>query len=73
MQKKLAYRRISSQHQLTTGIEKCYSILKRTQLNRIFAAFVTFVHKEFKRLRTGTSWHEQKTQHIRFGRAGNFA
>lgn len=44
----------------TTGIEKCYSIKKRSQLTHIFSCFVAFVTLEFERLKTGVSWYEQK-------------
>lgn len=57
----------------TTGIEKCYSILKRSQLTHIFASFVAFVRLEFERLRTGVSWYEQKAQKIRMGITHAFA
>ena len=51
----------------TTGIEKCYSIKKRSQLTQIFACFVAFVQLEFERLKTGVSWYEQKAQQVRLG------
>ena len=51
----------------TTGIEKCYSIKKRSQLTHIFACFVAFVKLEFERLRTGISWYAQKAQRGRLG------
>ena len=51
----------------TTGIEKCYSILKRSQITHIFACFIAFVRFEIKRLRTDISWYEQKAQAIRLG------
>lgn len=57
----------------TTGIEKCYSILKRSQLTHIFACFVAFVKLEFERLKTGVSWYEQKAQQVRLGIAKVFA
>lgn len=57
----------------TTGIEKCYSIKKRSQLTHIFASFVAFVRLEFQRLKTGVSWYEQKAQAIRRGITGVFA
>ena len=57
----------------TTGIEKCYSIKKRSQLTHIFACFVAFVKLEFKRLKTGTSWYEQKAQLVRLGVTQAFA
>ena len=57
----------------TTGIEKCYSILKRSQLTHIFASFVAFVKFEFQRLKTGMSWYEQKAQQVRLGIAAAFA
>lgn len=57
----------------TTGIEKCYSIKKRSQLTHIFACFVAFLKLEFKRLKTGVSWYEQKAQAIRVGIACAFA
>lgn len=57
----------------TTGIEKCYSIKKRSQLTHIFACFVAFVRLEFKRLKTGVSWYEQKAQQVRLGITAAFA
>ena len=57
----------------TTGIEKCYSILKRSQLTHIFASFVAFVKLEVARLYTGVSWYEQKAQAVRLGIARAFA
>jgi hypothetical protein len=51
----------------TTGIEQCYSILKRSQITHIFACFITFVRMEFNRLKTGISWYEQKAQRVRMG------
>lgn len=49
----------------TTGIEKCYSIKRSSQLTHIFSCFVAFVKLEFERLKTGTSWYEQKAQAVR--------
>ena len=57
----------------TTGIEKCYSILRRSQLTHIFASFVAFIKLEINRLRTGISWYEQKAQLIRLGITRAFA
>ena len=57
----------------TTGIEKCYSIKKRSQLTHIFACFVAFVRLEFERLKTGVSWYEQKAQWVRLGISSVFA
>jgi putative transposase len=57
----------------TTGIEKCYSILKRSQLTHIFASFVAFVRLEVNRLKTGISWYEQKAQLVRMGITRVFA
>lgn len=57
----------------TTGIEKCYSILKKSQLTHIFACFVAFVKLEFNRLKTGISWYEQKAKMVRLGIMGAFA
>lgn len=57
----------------TTGIEKCYSIKKRSQLTHIFACFVAFVRLELERLKTGISWYEQKAQAIRLGITVAFA
>jgi len=57
----------------TTGIEKCYSVLKRSQLTHIFASFVAFIKLELNRLRTGLSWYEQKAQLIRLGITQAFA
>jgi putative transposase len=57
----------------TTGIEKCYSILARSQLTHIFACFVAFVRLELNRVTTGLSWYAQKTQAVRLGIARAFA
>lgn len=57
----------------TTGIEKCYSIKKQSQLTHIFASFVAFVKLEFERLKTGVSWYEQKAQAVRLGISAAFA
>lgn len=57
----------------TTGIEKCYSTLRTSQLTHIFASFVAFVRLEIERLRTGISWYEQKAQAVRLGIARAFA
>jgi hypothetical protein len=57
----------------TTGIEKCYSILKKSQLTHIFASFIAFVRMEFNRLKTGLSWYEQKAQKVRSGIIQAFA
>ncbi|OHA41236.1 MAG: hypothetical protein A3H68_00650 [Candidatus Taylorbacteria bacterium RIFCSPLOWO2_02_FULL_46_40] len=57
----------------TTGIEKCHSTKKRSQLTHIFACFVVFVKLEFERLKTGMSWHAQKAQQIRLGISSVFA
>lgn len=57
----------------TTGIEKCYSVKRRSQLTHIFACFVAFVRLEFERLKTGVSWYEQKAQAIRLGITVAFA
>jgi hypothetical protein len=57
----------------TTGIEKCYSIKKQSQLTHIFASFVAFVKLEFVRLKTGLSWYEQKAQQVRMGITQVFA
>lgn len=57
----------------TTGIERCYSIKKKSQLTHIFASFVAFVRLEFERLRTGISWYEQKAQRVRLGISAAFA
>lgn len=57
----------------TTGIEKCYSIKKRSQLTHIFSCFVAFVRLEFERLKTGMSWYEQKAQWVRLGISMAFA
>lgn len=56
-----------------TGIEKCYSIKKRSQLTHIFACFVAFVRLEFERLKSGVSWYEQKAGMVRRGTACAFA
>lgn len=57
----------------TTGIEKCYSIKKQSQLTHIFACFVAFVRLELERLKTGISWYEQKAQQVRLGITQAFA
>lgn len=57
----------------TTGIEKCYSILKSSQLTHIFASFIAFVRLELGRLKSGLSWYEQKAQRVRMGIAHAFA
>jgi len=51
----------------TTGIEKCYSILERSQRNHIFASFIAFVKLEYTRLNDGISWYEQKAIYARMG------
>lgn len=51
----------------TTGIEKCYSVLERSQRNHIFASFVAFVKLEYTRLHDGVSWYEQKAIYARMG------
>ena len=51
----------------TTGIEKCYSILAKSQQNHIFSSFVSFVKLEYTRLQTGISWYEQKAVYARIG------
>ena len=51
----------------TTGIEKCYSTLAKSQQNHIFASFVSFVKLEYTRLQTGMSWYEQKAVYARIG------
>jgi len=51
----------------TTGIEKCYSALERSQRNHIFASFVAFVKMEYTRLHDGISWYEQKAVYARIG------
>lgn len=43
-----------------TGIEKCYSILERSQRNHILAAFLTFIKLEWERIEKAISWYEQK-------------
>lgn len=57
----------------TTGIEKCYSVKRRSQLTHVFACFVAFVKLEFNRLQTGVSWYAQKAQAIRLGISHAFA
>lgn len=57
----------------TTGIEKCYSIKRSSQLTHIFSCFVAFVKLEFERLKTGISWYEQKAQAVRLGITRVFA
>ena len=51
----------------TTGIEKCYSTLERSQRNHIFASFTAFVKLEYTRLHDGISWYEQKAIYARMG------
>ncbi len=51
----------------TTGIEKCYSILEKSQRNHIFACFVAFLKLEYTRLRDHITWYEQKAQLSRVG------
>ncbi len=51
----------------TTGIEKCYSTLERSQRNHIFASFAAFVKLEYTRLHDGLSWYEQKAIYARMG------
>ena|SRR3989338_877385 len=51
----------------TTGIEKCYSTLERSQRNHIFASFVVFVKLEYTRIHDGISWYEQKAIYARMG------
>ncbi|MEK6920653.1 MAG: transposase [Nanoarchaeota archaeon] len=51
----------------TTGIEKCYSILERSQRNHIFASFIAFVKLEYTRLEDNISWYEQKAIYARIG------
>jgi SRSO17 transposase len=51
----------------TTGIEKCYSTLEKSQRNHIFASFVAFVKLEYTRLHQGISWYEQKAIYARLG------
>lgn len=57
----------------TTGIEKCYSTKRQSQLTHIFASFIAFIRLELNRLRTGISWYEQKAQLIRLGISQVFA
>ncbi len=57
----------------TTGIEKCYSIKRQSQLTHILASFIAFVKLEFERLKTGLSWYEQKAQAVRLGISCAFA
>jgi len=42
------------------GIERCYSILERSQRNHILCAFLAFLKLEWKRIQNGISWYEQK-------------
>ncbi len=44
----------------TTGVEKCYSTLEKSQRNHIFASFLAFVKFESTRIKDGIPWHEQK-------------
>lgn len=43
-----------------TGIEKCYSVLERSQRNHILAAFLAFLKLEWERIEKAISWYEQK-------------
>ena len=51
----------------TTGIEKCYSIVERSQRNHIFTSFISFVKLEYTRIHDGLSWYEQKAIYARIG------
>lgn len=51
----------------TTGIEKCYSTLERSQRNHIFASFIAFIRLEYRRLKEHISWYEQKAAYSRIG------
>lgn len=51
----------------TTGVEKCYSTLERSQRNHIFASFAAFVKLEYTRIHDGLSWYEQKAVYARMG------
>jgi len=51
----------------TTGIEKCYSILEKSQRSHIFACFVAFLKLEYTRLKDQITWYEQKAQLLRVG------
>lgn len=51
----------------TTGIEKCYSTLERSQRNHIFASFIAFIKLEYRRLKEHISWYEQKATYSRIG------
>ena len=42
------------------GIERCYSILERSQRNHILCAFLAFLKLEWKRIQTHISWYQQK-------------
>lgn len=44
----------------TTGIERRYSILERSQRNHILAAFLAFIKLEWERIENAISWYEQK-------------
>lgn len=51
----------------TTGIEKCYSTLEKSQRNHIFVSFLAFIRLEYTRLHDGISWYEQKAVYARIG------
>ncbi len=50
----------------TVGIEKCHSTKATSQKTHIFASFWAFLKLEFRRIKDGISWYEQKAQINRF-------
>ena len=46
----------------TVGIEKCHSIKASSQKTHIFASFWAFLKLEFRRIKEGISWYEQKAR-----------
>jgi putative transposase len=44
----------------TTGIERCYSRVERSQRNHILCAFLAFLKLEWERIQESISWYEQK-------------
>lgn len=42
------------------GIERCYSVLERSQRNHILCAFLAFLKLEAERIQKNISWYEQK-------------
>lgn len=42
------------------GVERCYSVLERSQRNHILCAFLAFLKLEAERIQKNISWYEQK-------------